>query len=158
MMSEFSEQDCTYMRRALELAAKGKGSAEPNPMVGCVIVKNGRIIGEGYHMKFGEAHAEVNAIRNSRESVEGATMYVTLEPCSHYGKTPPCADLVIKSKLGRVVVAMIDPNPLVSGKGIEKIKAANIEVIVGLLQKEAETLIDDFIQSIKKDRANPTWS
>jgi diaminohydroxyphosphoribosylaminopyrimidine deaminase/5-amino-6-(5-phosphoribosylamino)uracil reductase len=150
MMSEFSEQDHTYMSRALELAAKGKGTVDPNPMVGCVIVKDGRIIGEGYHTKFGEAHAEVNAIRNSTESVEGATMYVTLEPCSYFGKTPPCADLVIKSKLGRVVVAMVDPNPRVSGKGIEKIKAANIEVIVGLLQKEAETLIDDFIQRMKK--------
>ncbi|MDZ7834940.1 MAG: bifunctional diaminohydroxyphosphoribosylaminopyrimidine deaminase/5-amino-6-(5-phosphoribosylamino)uracil reductase RibD [Alkalibacterium sp.] len=103
--------DIKYMRRALELAEKGKGHTSPNPMVGAVIVKDGRIIGEGYHEKVGEAHAEVNAISSATESVEGATIYVTLEPCSHYGKTPPCSNLIIEKKLKKVVVAATDPNP-----------------------------------------------
>ena len=107
--------DEQYMEYALNLAKKGEGHVAPNPMVGAVIVKNGRIIGEGYHEKYGEAHAEVNAIQRATEAVEGATIYVTLEPCAHYGKTPPCAQLLIDSKIKRVVIGCLDPNRLVGG-------------------------------------------
>jgi len=107
-----------YMSRALELAEKGRGMVSPNPMVGAVIVKGDRIIGEGYHERYGCAHAEVNAFTNAIEDVEGATMYVTLEPCSHYGKTPPCADKIIEKKIAKVVIGVLDPNPLVAGRGV----------------------------------------
>ena len=110
--------DAFYMERALELAAKGRGTTTPNPMVGAVIVKDGKIIGEGYHMRAGEGHAEVQAFRNASEDVTGAVMYVTLEPCSHYGRTPPCADLIIKKGIKRVVIAALDPNPLVDRKSV----------------------------------------
>lgn len=136
--------DITYMQRALELAEKGRGFTSPNPMVGAVIVKDGQIIGEGYHEKFGEAHAEVNAISSATESVEGATIYVTLEPCSHHGKTPPCSDLIIDKKLKKVVVAATDPNPLVSGRGLERIRKAGIEVVEGVLEKESNQLNEVF--------------
>ncbi|MCC5894675.1 MAG: bifunctional diaminohydroxyphosphoribosylaminopyrimidine deaminase/5-amino-6-(5-phosphoribosylamino)uracil reductase RibD [Alkalibacterium sp.] len=132
------------MKRALELAGKGRGFTSPNPMVGAVIVKNGKIIGEGYHKKAGEAHAEVNAIHSATESVEGATIYVTLEPCSHFGKTPPCSDLIIDKKFRKVVVAATDPNPLVSGSGIERIRKAGIEVITGVCEKESHQLNEVF--------------
>lgn len=136
--------DEIYMKRALKLAAKAKGHTSPNPMVGAVIVKDGRIIGEGYHKKAGEPHAEVNAVQSAEESVEGATIYVTLEPCSHYGKTPPCSDLIIKSGFKKVVVAAVDPNPLVAGRGIQRIKEAGIEVEVGVCQKESLKLNEVF--------------
>lgn len=136
--------DIIYMERALELAEKGRGFTSPNPMVGAVIVKDGRIIGEGYHEKAGEAHAEVNAIRSATESVEGATIYVTLEPCSHYGKTPPCSDLIIEKKLEKVVVAATDPNPLVSGRGLERLRASGIEVSEGVLADKSNQLNDVF--------------
>jgi len=132
--------DSQYMKRALELAQKGIGHVNPNPLVGAVIVKNGKIIGEGYHEKYGEPHAEVNAFKSLKESPTGATMYVTLEPCSHYGKTPPCVDAVIKSGVSRVVVASLDPNPLVAGRGIIKMQEAGIEVEVGVLKEEADAL------------------
>lgn len=111
----------------------------PNPMVGAVIVRDGRVIGEGYHIRAGEGHAEVNAFRNAEENgedVTGATMYVTLEPCSHYGKTPPCADKIVEKGIGRVVVGALDPNPLVAGRGIEKIRNAGIPVITGIFGGE----------------------
>ncbi|SFC16340.1 diaminohydroxyphosphoribosylaminopyrimidine deaminase [Alkalibacterium subtropicum] len=136
--------DRKYMKRALELAEKGRGFTSPNPMVGAVIVKNGQIIGEGYHEKFGEAHAEVNAISSATESVEGATIYVTLEPCSHYGKTPPCSNLIIDKKLKKVVVAATDPNPLVSGRGLERIRKAGIDVVEGVLEAESNKLNEVF--------------
>ena len=107
-----------YMMRAIELARKGAGWTAPNPMVGAVIVKDGRIIGEGYHERYGELHAERNAIRNLREAAEGATLYVTLEPCCHYGKTPPCTEAILEQKIKRVFVGSGDPNPLVAGKGV----------------------------------------
>ncbi|MGM0435897.1 MAG: bifunctional diaminohydroxyphosphoribosylaminopyrimidine deaminase/5-amino-6-(5-phosphoribosylamino)uracil reductase RibD, partial [Bacillota bacterium] len=125
--------DSTYMKRALTLAKKGEGFANPNPLVGAVIVKDGRIIGEGYHAKYGEHHAEINAINSAEESIEGATMYVTLEPCSHHGKTPPCALALVKGGLRRVVIASKDPNPLVAGRGINMLKEAGIEVESGLM-------------------------
>lgn len=127
------------MRRALELAALGRGYVSPNPMVGCVIVHEGRIIGEGWHRKYGEAHAEVNAI-NSVENqalLTESICYVTLEPCAHHGKTPPCADLLVAMKLKKVVIAVVDSNPLVGGKGIKKLKEAGVEVEIGCLEEEA---------------------
>lgn len=151
-MSDFTNKDYEYMRRALQLAEKARGFTSPNPMVGAVIVKNDRIIGQGYHKICGDWHAEVNAFNSATEEVEGATMYVTLEPCSHTGKTPPCADKIIEKKLGRVVVAALDPNPLVSGRGIEKIKNAGIEVQTGLLADESIKLNEVFMKYIVTKR------
>ena len=121
-----------WMQRAFDLALLGSGRVAPNPLVGCVIVKDEQIIGEGYHQQYGGPHAEVNAIENATASVEGATAYVTLEPCSHFGKTPPCADLLIESGIKEVYVANLDPNPLVAGKGIAKLEAAGITCHIGL--------------------------
>jgi diaminohydroxyphosphoribosylaminopyrimidine deaminase/5-amino-6-(5-phosphoribosylamino)uracil reductase len=144
----FSDED--LMLRCIRLARNGRGNVSPNPMVGCVIVKDGKIIGEGYHAKFGEAHAEVNAIRSASESVEGADVYVNLEPCSYYGKTPPCADLLIERQVRKVYVGMLDPNPRVDGKGIERLRAAGIEVEVGLSAQPAERLNEVFTKFISK--------
>ena len=132
--------DNLYMRMALELAIRGRGNVSPNPLVGAVIVKNGEVIGKGYHEEYGKNHAEVNAINNASEPPEGATMYVTLEPCTVYGNTPPCADRIIKEKFKRVVIAQKDPNPNVNGKGIEKLREAGIEVSVGILESEAKKI------------------
>lgn len=147
-MGNFTNKDYEYMRYALQLAEKAKGFTSPNPMVGAVIVKDDRVIGEGYHKVCGDCHAEINAFNSATEDVEGATMYVTLEPCSHTGKTPPCADKIVEKKLGRVVVASLDPNPLVSGRGIEKIKNAGIEVQTGLLADESAALNEVFMKYI----------
>lgn len=144
--------DEMYMERALALAARGRGTTTPNPMVGAVIVKDGRIIGEGYHIRAGEGHAEVNAFKNATEDVAGATMYVTLEPCSHYGKTPPCADKIVEKKIGRVVVGALDPNPLVAGRGIEKIRNAGIPVVTGVLAEESIALNEVFMKYIVTKR------
>ena len=135
----------TYMRRALQLARCGELSASPNPMVGAVIVApDGRIIGEGYHRRCGEAHAEVNAVNSvsaaDRPLLTSSTMYVTLEPCSHFGKTPPCADLIVRTGIPHVVVATVDPFSKVAGRGIEKLRQAGIKVEVGVLQEEAQLL------------------
>ena len=140
--------DQDYMKRAIELAMKGWGKTNPNPLVGAVIVKDGRIIGEGYHEKIGSPHAEIMAIRNCTESVEGATIYVNLEPCSHYGKTPPCADEIVRRKFARVVIAMTDPNPLVAGRGIALLRENNIVVDVGIMELEAKYINDIFIKYI----------
>ena len=128
----WSDDDIKYMREALALAEKGKGNVEPNPMVGAVIVKNGNIIGRGYHKKFGGPHAEIEAINSvqDKDDIKGATMYVTLEPCSHYGKTPPCCEALVRVRIKRVVVGMIDPNPLVKGKGIKYLEKHGVEVII----------------------------
>lgn len=139
------------MLRCIRLAEKGRGSVSPNPMVGCVIVKDGRIIGEGHHHKFGEAHAEVNAVNSSTEDVAGAVVYVNLEPCSFFGKTPPCVDLLIKRRVGRVHVGMLDPNPMVNGSGVKRLREAGIEVEVGLLGEEARRLNEAFEKSITKN-------
>ncbi len=138
------------MARCLQLAQNGRGSVSPNPMVGCVIVKNGSIVGEGYHAKFGEAHAEVNAIRSVSASVEGAEVFVNLEPCSFYGKTPPCADLLIEKRVRKVYTAMLDPNPRISGNGVRKLREAGIEVEVGLASKQAGKLNEAFTKFIRK--------
>jgi diaminohydroxyphosphoribosylaminopyrimidine deaminase/5-amino-6-(5-phosphoribosylamino)uracil reductase len=130
------KSDTYYMQKALILALKGSGSVSPNPRVGCVIVKNDTIIGEGWHERYGEGHAEVQAIQNATADVAGATVFINLEPCSHFGKTPPCTDLLIEKKVKRVVIGMVDPNPLVAGKGIEALHAAGIEVTTGILEEE----------------------
>ncbi len=130
------------MRRAMELAGLGLGSVSPNPLVGCVIVHNERIIGEGWHKKFGEPHAEVNAVSSVVDATHlpASTVYVNLEPCAHFGKTPPCADLLIEKKVRRVVISGRDPNPLVAGKGIERMRTAGIEIVEGVLGREGHWL------------------
>ena len=139
--------DEKYIRRCIELASNGLCNAAPNPMVGAVIVHNGKIIGEGYHAKCGEGHAEVNAIRSVKDEtlLKEATIYVSLEPCSHYGKTPPCADLIISKGIPRVVVGCIDPFSQVSGRGICKLREAGIDVTVGVLEEECKNLIRRFV-------------
>ena len=147
-------QDALFMRRALELAASGRGTVSPNPMVGCVIVYEGCIIGEGWHQKYGEAHAEVHAVNSVKNHalLKESTCYVTLEPCSHHGKTPPCADLLIDKEVKRVVIATSDPNPMVGGRGIEKLKKAGVAVETGILKEEANLLNIRFFTFIKKKR------
>ena len=143
-MTPLSSQDTFFMKRALELALAGRGKAHPNPLVGAVIVKRGKIIGEGAHERFGQSHAEVNAILSSRQDPKGATLYVNLEPCAHFGQTPPCTDLLIESKIQRVVIGMKDPNPFVHGRGIRQLKRAGLEVTCGVLEREAQELNRDF--------------
>lgn len=147
-------QDEFYMRRALELAELGRGHVSPNPMVGCVIVHNDRIIGEGWHKKYGGPHAEVNAVADvqQKELLPAATVYVTLEPCSHYGKTPPCASLLISHQVKKVVICNTDTNPLVGGQGIKLLREAGIEVETGLLEAEGRELNKRFFTFIEKER------
>lgn len=142
------------MMRALELARLGMGQVAPNPMVGCVIVHDGLIIGEGYHRKYGEAHAEVNAVRavKNRDLLRESTMYVTLEPCSHFGKTPPCTDLIVEMQIPRVVVGSLDPNEKVSGKGMERLRAAGIELSTGMLEDECIRMNRRFMTFHKEHR------
>ncbi len=139
------------MEQAINLARKGEGYTSPNPMVGALVVKEGKIIGQGYHQQYGGPHAEVHALQEAGQAAEGATIYVTLEPCSHYGKTPPCAERVIKSGIKKAVIAMEDPNPIVAGRGIKKLQEAGIEVEVGLLKDEAVKLNEIFIKYITTD-------
>ena len=140
------------MKRALELAELGRGFTKTNPLVGAVVVKNNKIIAEGYHHRFGDNHAEVDALNKVSKMAEGATMYVTLEPCSHYGKTPPCVDRIIKEKLKRVVVAIKDPDERVSGRGIEILKKEGIDVEVGMLEEEAKFQNRVFLLNKSKKR------
>jgi diaminohydroxyphosphoribosylaminopyrimidine deaminase / 5-amino-6-(5-phosphoribosylamino)uracil reductase len=141
-------KDHYYMKMALDLAASAKGRTNPNPVVGAILVKDGVIVGSGLHRRAGEPHAEVHAFRMAGEHAEGATLYVTLEPCSHFGKTPPCANLVKESKVARVVVAVQDPNPQVAGRGIGILREAGIEVEVGVLEKEARLLNERFVHNM----------
>lgn len=143
--------DFYCMRRAIELARLGVEAA-PNPKVGCVISQDGQIVGEGWHRKYGEAHAEVNAVNQvgNEQLLEGSTVYVTLEPCSHHGKTPPCADLLVSKNVGRVVIACTDPNPLVAGRGIERMKNAGIQVDTGLLEPEARQMNRFFLHAMEQ--------
>ncbi|MEQ4693522.1 bifunctional diaminohydroxyphosphoribosylaminopyrimidine deaminase/5-amino-6-(5-phosphoribosylamino)uracil reductase RibD [Providencia manganoxydans] len=143
------EQDSIYMARALELAEKGRFTTSPNPNVGCVIVNNGEIVGEGYHQKAGEPHAEVHALRMAGEKAKGATAYVTLEPCSHHGRTPPCAEALINAGVSRVVAAMQDPNPQVAGRGLYMLSKAGIETASGVLMKQAEALNRGFLKRMR---------
>lgn len=138
-----------YMELALALASKGKGQVNPNPLVGAVIVKDGTVIGSGYHEKYGELHAERNALGACTQSPQGATLYVTLEPCCHTGKTPPCTEAIIQSGIARVVVGAKDPNPLVGGRGIETLRKNGIEVITGVLEKECQQLNEVFFHYIQ---------
>ncbi|WP_276787495.1 bifunctional diaminohydroxyphosphoribosylaminopyrimidine deaminase/5-amino-6-(5-phosphoribosylamino)uracil reductase RibD [Bacillus sp. (in: firmicutes)] len=138
-----------YMNTAIELARRGEGQTQSNPLVGAVVVKNGQIVGMGAHLQYGEAHAEVHAIHMAGRHAKGADLYVTLEPCSHYGKTPPCAELIIKSGIKRVFIAVKDPNPLVAGKGIGMLEAAGIEVKTGLLRQQAEELNKMFLHFMR---------
>ncbi len=143
-----------FMRRAHELALLGSSLVSPNPLVGCVVVYENRIIGEGWHRKYGEAHAEVNALHavTDKSLLKESTVYVNLEPCSHYGKTPPCAGLLIEHQVKKVVISNVDPNPLVDGGGIKKLRAAGIEVITGILEKEGKELNKRFFTSVEKQR------
>lgn len=145
----FSAADYRYMARALQLAKKGVGSTAPNPNVGCVLVKNGEVIAEGWHEKAGQPHAEVNALKQAGSNAEGSTAYVTLEPCCHHGKTPPCTDALIKAKVTRVVAAMVDPHSKVAGQGLKILAQAGITVEQGLLQQQAIELNAGFIKRMK---------
>lgn len=146
--------DELFMQRALELAKLGIGQVSPNPRVGCVIVHDNKIIGEGWHKKFGEAHAEVNAIESVEDKalLKESTVYVNLEPCSHFGKTPPCADLLIKHQVKKIVVSNLDTNPLVAGSGIKKLIMAGVEVVVGVLEKQGRELNKRFFIFTEKQR------
>ncbi len=145
----FSSIDHAMMLRAIELAKRGRFTTAPNPNVGCVIAHGDNIVGEGYHHQAGQPHAEVFALRAAGDKAEGATAYVTLEPCSHYGRTPPCAEALINAKVSRVVCAMVDPNPQVAGRGIEMLQVAGVEVQTGLLEADAQALNPGFIKRMK---------
>ena len=146
------EQDRQYMKMALELAQKGMGFTAPNPMVGAVIVKNGRIIGQGYHRKYGELHAEREALAVCTEEPEGASIYVTLEPCCHYGKQPPCVNAILEAGIRRVIIGSSDPNPLVAGKGIRILKDHGIEVTENILKEECDKLNEAFFYYIQNKK------
>lgn len=164
IMTDFSSADTIWMRRALELARRGEGLVEPNPMVGCVIVRDGVVLGEGFHTAFGAAHAEIEALQNSlqnslrtslhvsRGDIAGATFYVTLEPCTHHGKTPPCCEAIISAKPQRVVIAMQDPFPAVAGRGIETLEQAGISVTVGVEEMAARELLAPYLMREMHER------
>jgi diaminohydroxyphosphoribosylaminopyrimidine deaminase/5-amino-6-(5-phosphoribosylamino)uracil reductase len=148
----FSERDRSFMARALALAERGLETTQPNPRVGCVIARAGKIVGEGWHERAGEAHAEVNALRQAGEQAAGATAYVTLEPCAHHGRTPPCVDALIAARLARVVFAGEDPDPRVSGQGAQALRRAGIAVDRGLLEAEAAELNPGFLKRMRTGR------
>ena len=141
-----------HMKRCINLARLAEGHTAPNPMVGAVVVKDGQVMAEGYHRQYGGAHAEVDALSKLGNKAEGATLYVNLEPCSHFGKTPPCADLVVRSGIKKLIVGMTDPNPLVSGRGIEKCRQAGVEVVVGVLEEECRELNEVFVKNITQKK------
>ena len=149
-MPEWSAADRSWMSRALMLAERGLYTTEPNPRVGCVLVVDGEVVGEGWHVRAGEGHAEVNALAQAGERARGATAYVTLEPCSHFGKTPPCADALIKAGVARMVAAMQDPNPQVAGNGLQRLREAGIAVECGLLEDQARALNPGFIKRMQQ--------
>jgi len=151
-MSDYSPNDHAHMARALRLAERGQYAAHPNPMVGCVLVRDEQIVGEGWHEVAGEAHAEINALRAAGDSANGATAYVTLEPCVHHGKTPPCVEALIRAGVSNVVVALQDPFPEVAGRGIAGLKKAGLGVRVGLMQSSAEQLLAGFLSRVTRSR------
>ncbi|OGB93377.1 MAG: riboflavin biosynthesis protein RibD [candidate division NC10 bacterium RIFCSPLOWO2_02_FULL_66_22] len=151
-MVRAAEADQQWMRRALDLAARARGRTSPNPMVGAVLVKDGQLIGEGFHAYTGSDHAEVAALRDAGPAATGATLYVSLEPCCHYGRTPPCVDQILQAGIRRVVAACEDPNPAVSGKGIAALRAAGLSVDVGVLAEEAERLNEAFFTHVRTGR------
>lgn len=148
----FSAADHAAMARALQLAARGLDTTSPNPRVGCVIVRDGTTVGEGWHARAGEAHAEVHALRQAGAAARGATAYVTLEPCSHFGRTPPCADALIEAGVARVIAAMEDPNPLVAGRGLARLRASGIAAAHGLLAEAAQELNIGFVSRMTRGR------
>ncbi|WJI27410.1 bifunctional diaminohydroxyphosphoribosylaminopyrimidine deaminase/5-amino-6-(5-phosphoribosylamino)uracil reductase RibD [Thermosynechococcus sp. B3] len=156
VVEEIATIDAQYMGRCLELAARAKGCTAPNPLVGCVIVAEGRVIGEGFHPKAGEPHAEVFALRSVSEGdrplLSKATLYVNLEPCNHYGRTPPCTEAIIAAGIPKVVVGMIDPNPQVAGAGVERLRSAGIEVTVGVREAECQRLNEAFVHRVRYQR------
>src|SRR5947209_6440905 len=147
-----SDADWEWMRRALELAERGRGQVEPNPLVGAVVVRDGRAVGEGWHQRYGQAHAEVNALAAAGEAAAGATVYVTLEPCCHHGKTPPCTDALLQAGIHRVVAAMTDPFPQVAGRGAEVLRAAGVEVALGVCEVEARRLNAPYLKLLATGR------
>ncbi|KEA65046.1 Diaminohydroxyphosphoribosylaminopyrimidine deaminase [Marinobacterium lacunae] len=149
-MSGFTSLDHQFMGRAIVLARRGLFTTDPNPRVGCVLVRDGEIVGEGYHVRAGEGHAEVNALREAGDNARGATAYVTLEPCSHFGRTPPCADTLVSAGVARMVCAMVDPNPSVAGRGIERLRQAGVQVASGLMEREARGLNPGFIKRMEQ--------
>ncbi len=151
-MSGWSAADHQWMARALQLAERGLWTTSPNPRVGCVVVQQGRVVGEGWHERAGEPHAEVHALRAAGEAARGATAYVTLEPCSHHGRTPPCADALLAAGVSRVVAAMRDPNPLVAGQGLARLAAAGVETSAGLLAESARELNIGFVSRMERGR------
>jgi diaminohydroxyphosphoribosylaminopyrimidine deaminase/5-amino-6-(5-phosphoribosylamino)uracil reductase len=151
-ITDGAKQDQAYMALALELAARGRGFTSPNPMVGAVVVKEGRIVGRGYHQRVGGAHAEVNALDAAGDAAKGATLYVTLEPCNHTGRTPPCTKRVVAAGVRRVVVAMLDPNPDVTGGGCRLLKANGLEVVTGVCEAEARALNEVFVKYVRTKR------
>lgn len=151
LLNQF-DQDHLFMKRALALAARAAGRTSPNPLVGAVVVNNGRIVGEGYHRQAGTPHAEVHALRQAGELARGATLYVNLEPCSHFGRTPPCCDAIIAAGISRVVTAMVDPNPLVAGRGLSRLADAGIAVECGIMEEPARELNEVFIKFITTGR------
>lgn len=148
----YNERDIEFMRRAIALAKQGGGFVHPNPLVGCVVVKDGQVIAEGYHEKYGEFHAERNALTRCKADTTGATLYVTLEPCCHYGKTPPCTDIIIEKGIAKVFVGILDPNPLVAGKGVKILQDAGIEVVSGLCEDEIREMNKVFLKYITTKR------
>jgi len=148
-MTMKDSQHLEYMARAIQIARCGQYTTHPNPRVGCLIVKDGQVIAEGYHQRAGEGHAEVNALNKVGEAAKGATVYVTLEPCSFTGRTPPCANALIQAGVAKVVIAMQDPNPYVSGGGVAALETAGIEVISGVLEAEARALNPGFIRRME---------
>jgi len=142
----------TFMLRAIGLAKKAKGKTYPNPLVGAVIVDNGKIVGEGYHKKAGTPHAEIIALQMAKHKANNSNLYVSLEPCAHYGKTPPCVDAILRNKIKKVYVAMKDPNPLVNGKGLEILRKNGIVVKTGICRKQAEEINKTYLASIKKNK------
>jgi diaminohydroxyphosphoribosylaminopyrimidine deaminase/5-amino-6-(5-phosphoribosylamino)uracil reductase len=147
-----TESDDVWMRRALELAERGRGYVEPNPLVGAVIVRDGQLVGEGWHQRYGEAHAEIHALAAAGEAAHGATLYVTLEPCCHFGKTPPCTDAVLRAGIRRVVAAMPDPFPAVAGKGAELLRQAGVSVDFGIGEEEARRLNAPYVKLLATGR------
>lgn len=148
----FSDTDRRYMSRALELAQRGLYTTTPNPRVGCVFVRDGEVVGEGWHARAGEAHAEVLALKAAGAQAQGATAYVTLEPCAHHGRTPPCTQALIAARVGHVIAAMLDPNPLVAGRGLDALRAAGIAAESGLMESEARALNPGFVSRMTRER------
>jgi diaminohydroxyphosphoribosylaminopyrimidine deaminase / 5-amino-6-(5-phosphoribosylamino)uracil reductase len=147
-----NESDLQWMERALELAERGRGHVEPNPLVGAVVVREGKVVGEGWHEKYGQAHAEINALAAAGEAARGATLYVSLEPCCHHGKTPPCTDAILRAGIGRVIVAMLDPYPAVSGRGAHLLRESGLRVEMGLCEEQARRLNAPYLKLVTSGR------